>query len=352
MFFSHPRLTAYDFGPRHPLRPERLDRSLALLELAAPDIERVDPGLLTESDLLRVHSQEYIDFVKLASDGKQTDHNDLARYGLAAGDTPAYLGMYEASLAFGAASVRAAEAVRDGAAVAVTHGGGLHHAQRNRASGFCIVNDLAIAIMTLRERFERVAYVDIDLHHGDGVQALFYDDPSVLTLSVHQDGRTLYPGTGFVEESGAGGTAWNLPLPPGTTGDVWAESTIEALLVAFDWFRPEAVVLQTGADPHFLDPLGHLMVTAQEWLEPVTWVMERGLPTVAAGGGGYEITAVPRMWAAATLTLLGRKIPEIQWPILPDEWGLRSWWDDETPCPRGHGVLSARRSLSLLKERV
>jgi acetoin utilization deacetylase AcuC-like enzyme len=141
-------------------------------------------------------------------------------------------------------------------------------------------------------------------------------------------------------------------LPPGTTGDVWAESIIEAMSVAFDWYRPEAVVLQTGADPHFLDPLGHLMVTAQEWLEPVQWIHERGLPTVAAGGGGYEITAVPRMWAAATLTLMGRKIPEIDWSSLPEPWGLVAWWDEALPSPREVGREGAHRALALLRQRV
>jgi acetoin utilization protein AcuC len=352
MFFHHPRLTTYDFGQTHPLRPERLIRSAALLSLAAPDLRAVDPAPATESDVLRVHRASYLEVVRQASEGRPVPRPVLLEHGLGTSDTPVFEGMFEAGLAYAGATLRAAEAVRDGEPVAVTFGGGLHHAHPARASGFCVFNDVAIAILTLRERFERVAYVDIDLHHGDGVQAVFYEDPTVLTFSVHQDGRTLFPGTGFPHEEGSGGTAWNLPLPPGTTGDVWSEATVEALRLAFERFRPQAVVLQSGSDAHFLDPLGSLMVTAQEWAVPVRWLKEQGLPIVCCGGGGYGLTAVPRMWAAAALTLLGRKIVDIDWGQLPREWGLHGWWDDHLPWPRGAGREAADDALRALRSRT
>ena len=271
----------------------------------------------------------------------------MSKWGFGSGDNPAFGGMYEASLAYTAGSVRAACEVRDGAELAFGIAGGLHHAQRSSASGFCVFNDPAIACSVLRDRFSRVAYVDIDLHHGDGVQALFYDDASVMTCSIHESGLHLFPGTGFVEERGVEGSSVNVPLEPGTTGDVWVwafENGVLPLLRAFD---PGAVVLQMGTDAHFLDPLGHLNVAAQEWLSAVLLVRELGLPVVALGGGGYAQECVPRMWAAAVMTLSGVEFVD-ELPVdVPREWGMATF-SDELPEPRGQGRAEVEATIRSL----
>lgn len=260
-------------------------------------------------------------------------------FGFGPGDNPPFAGMWEATLAYTAGTTAAARAVRDGAELATTLAGGLHHARRRQASGFCLANDCAMALSILRERFDRVAYVDIDLHHGDGVQWIFWDDPAVLTCSIHETGRTLYPGSGFVSEAGPAGTAVNVPLAPYTTGDVWLDAFRRGILPALGAFRPQAIVLQMGADPHYDDPLGHLRVTISEWLEAVRDVRDLGLPLVACGGGGYAAHVVPRAWASAILTLEHLPVPE---ELVRDEI---------TPGPRETGRAEAEAVLAEL-ERV
>lgn len=205
-----------------------------------------------------------------------------------------------------------------------------------------------MAIHRLRERFDRVAYIDIDLHHGDGPQSIFYDDPNVLTCSIHESGRTLYPGTGFLEETGADFTSWNVPLPARTSGDVWLRAFSEGLLPAVQTFRPEALVLQMGADAHFLDPLGHLNVATNHWFEAVRLVRDLGIPLLALGGGGYNLTTTPRMWVGACLLLSGRELPEYL-PEMARPWGMERFLDDEYPvramadeCDAILSILDAR----------
>ncbi|MBX7134905.1 MAG: hypothetical protein K1X67_19740 [Fimbriimonadaceae bacterium] len=329
--FYHPRMLSYSFGPSHPFKPERLSRAMNVLA-SVMEIDVVDPGPGDPDDPLRVHEPAYVDAVRSGNPG--------GRYGFGPGDNPPFPGMFEATLAYGAGTLAAARAVRDGSQLGCTLGGGLHHARRSEASGFCIFNDPACAISVLKERFERVAYVDIDLHHGDGVQWLWYDDPNVLKCSIHQDGRTLYPGTGFVTETGASCSSINVPLEPGTTGDTWLWAFEHAILPALHCFKPGAVVLEMGADPHFSDPLGHLMVSAQEWWHAIATVRDLGLPLVACGGGGYNMDAVVRMWAGAVLTLWGQEIP----PLVPG--------DRELPTPRGAGREQAERVVAYLEANV
>jgi acetoin utilization protein AcuC len=312
-FFFHPGALDYDFGPSHPLRPERLKLTLDLMSslgmFERMPIEKLAPA--ERDDLLRCHSAAYLEAVERASDGHIVAELE---FGLRAADNPSFPGMFEASCAYTGASIAAAQAVLDGASIAYSIAGGLHHANRSKASGFCVFNDCAIACSILRDRFRRVVYVDLDLHHGDGVQWLFYDDPTVLTFSIHQDGHSLFPGTGFPQEIGEGagtGASINLPMPPGSTDRLWLEAFEPTLRRAFELYQPEAVVLQTGADPHYKDPLGNLRLTAQGWLEAVKLVAGFGLPMVVVGGGGYEMTTVPRMWTAAIAYLTGFPLPDV-----------------------------------------
>lgn len=342
-FYFHPAILDYEFTSSHPLRPERLVRSLELLQrLGGPEPESAD--LATDSDLLRVHDRPYVEAVRRLSDGSPLDEEAI-QMGFGHGDNPAFPGMDLAARAYVGATIAAARDVCDGASLAFGLGGGLHHAHRAAASGFCIFNDAAIALHILRERFDRVAYVDIDVHHGDGVQAAFYDNPTVLTASIHESGRTLFPGTGFVEELGADGTSVNVPLDAWSTGDTWLWAFAHGILEPVRRFRPQAIVIQMGTDAHMLDPLAHLRVTAQEWLQAVVQVRELALPIVALGGGGYNLTTVPRMWAAATLTLLGLPYKNCVPEDLATRWQMPSLFDEELPEPRQCGMDSAQRAV-------
>jgi acetoin utilization protein AcuC len=337
-FYYSTDILDYDFGPQHPLKPERLRRTIELL--GRYEVETLDPEPRDPVDALRVHDAGYLKTVKALSDllrdgsaPSQSVRDEAMGHGFGSMDNPPFAGMYEASLAYVAATARAAEAVRDGAPLAFGIGGGLHHALRSKASGFCIFNDPAVACHILRERFERVAYVDIDVHHGDGVQWIFYEDPSVLTCSIHEDPRSLFPGTGGVDEMGAEYSALNVPIRARTTGDVWLEAFRRTIPPAVRRFDPGAVVLQLGTDTHFLDPLAHIDSTQGYWLEAVREVMALGLPLVAVGGGGYNLQTVPRMWVSACLTLGGVPYDDRVPGDLADEWGMPTYSDQQEPVP-------------------
>lgn len=339
LFAYHARMMSYDFGPGHPLKPVRLKMTVELLESFGWRSD--DPGLGEVADVERVHSPEYVEVVRTASvDASGVPRDELYAAGFGAGDNPASPGMFEASLAYVAGSAMAARAVRDGASLAFGIAGGLHHARRAQASGFCVFNDCAVACSILRERFQRVAYIDIDVHHGDGVQWIFYEDPSVLTCSIHQDGRTLYPGTGGVEEMGAEGSSVNVPLMPGTTGDTWLWAFQEGILPFVDRFQPQAIVLQMGCDAHETDPLARIRCTVQEWLEAVQLVRDLHLPIVALGGGGYDLNNVSRMWTAACLTLAEPKGGTN--PVVP------AFFDASLPEPREQGREAAEAAVRAL----
>ncbi len=349
-FFYSPAILKYDFGPQHPLKPERLRRTIELLERHG--LEWVDPGPGSDADALRVHEPDYVGAVHDIDPLTDSDVSPevAMQYGFGRGDNPAFPGMYQASLAYTSATARAAEMVRDGAALAFGIGGGLHHAHKNRASGFCIFDDPAVACHILRERFDRVAYVDIDVHHGDGVQWLFYDDPSVLTCSIHEDGRTLFPGTGACHETGAEFSSFNVPIQAHTTGDVWLDAFERTILLALERFRPGAIVLQLGTDAHFLDPLGHLRCAQQDWLGAVKRIQALGLPIVAVGGGGYNLTTVPRMWTSAVLTLSGVPYDDAVPPDLGEAWDMPTYSDRDLPFALGAGREHAESVIGWLTE--
>lgn len=318
-FFYHPRMLAYDFGPQHPLKPDRLRRTIQLAESFG--VECIDPGPGDIEDVLRVHDQGYVKAVQSISDGAQ-DLDFTWPFGFDRGDNPSFPGMYEASLAYSSGSAAAARAVRDGASLAFNVSGGLHHARPALANGFCIFNDCAIACHILREKFERVAYIDIDVHAGEGVMIIFEDDPGVLTCSIHQDPRTLFPGLGFITDPGV-----NVPVAPGTSADVWLYAFREGLMPFVREFDPQALVLQMGTDTHRTDPLARVDNDVTHWLAAVEDVRDLGLPTVALGGGGYDVRNVPRMWVAACLTLAGHEVPERLPEPMASDWGTPTFRD-------------------------
>ncbi len=302
-------MTAYNFGPSHPMAPARLELTARLAAaLGLFDLEHVSvqaPGVASDVELLAVHSAEYVAAVRRASEDPTTPDPER---GLGTDDDPAFAGMHEASARLAAGSLLAAEAVLSGTAVrAVNFGGGMHHASRERASGFCIYNDAALAVQRLLDGgVRRVAYIDVDAHHGDGTQSIFWNDPRVLTISLHESGLSLFPGTGFANEIGgqdALGTAVNVALPAWTGDAGWLRAFHAVVPQLVQAFEPEVIVSQHGCDSHKLDPLTHLNLSVDGQREAATAVA--GLAGrfcenrwIATGGGGYDITGVvPRTWS-------------------------------------------------------
>jgi acetoin utilization protein AcuC len=254
---------------------------------------------------------------------------DYAEWGLSAwGDTPPFAGMHEISLLTTGATLTAMEEVlAKRVRVAFNGSGGLHHAMRRRASGFCIYNDPAIACGLLADRGLRVAYVDIDAHHGDGVQAAFYETDQVLTISLHETGRTLFPGTGFADERGRGagaGYSINVALPPFCDDPAYVRAFDAVVPPLVERYRPDVLVTQQGIDPHFSDPLTHLQVSTHAREHVVRWFAKTRYPWIAMGGGGYSLDAVRRTWSMEFLIMLGAPIPEeLQDPDPPIHGGAQ-----------------------------
>ncbi|WP_049559477.1 acetoin utilization protein AcuC [Nonomuraea sp. SBT364] len=307
-------LTSYDFGPGHPLAPVRvaltmeLARSLGVLDKV--EVAGCEPA--TDDELALVHDPGYVEAVRRVSVAGAPDLS----IGLGTTDNPAFAGVHEASALIAGASLAAARAVWEGAAEhAVNVAGGLHHAMPGAASGFCVYNDPALAIAwLLRQGARRVAYVDVDVHHGDGVQAAFYDDPRVLTISLHESPLTLFPGTGGPGETGAGGTSVNVALPAGCGDSGWLRAFHAVVPPLLREFRPEILVTQHGCDSHALDPLAHLMLsldgqrTAYEALHRLAHETAGGR-WIATGGGGYELVqVVPRAWTHLIAELSGHPL--------------------------------------------
>jgi acetoin utilization protein AcuC len=324
-----PRLVAYDFGLHHPLAPVRVELTHSLIHAVGlvdgDRVVQVHPGELQDPALLRRHREDFVRAVQRAS-ADPTAGADGA-FGLGSGDCPTFPGMHEASRAVCAASVEAARQVWTGASAhAFNPAGGLHHAMPARASGFCVYNDPAIAIDWLLENgAERVCYLDIDVHHGDGVEKMFADDPRVLTISLHESGQFLFPGTGSVSDIGgrsALGSCANLPLLPGTSGQIWLDAFdafVDPLVRAF---QPDVLVSQLGCDTHATDPLAHLALTVDDFGAIVKRVHmlaheAAGGRWLATGGGGYQLLqVVPRAWTIAFAEMCDIALP----PDTPESW--------------------------------
>jgi acetoin utilization protein AcuC len=314
-------LTAYDMGEDHPLRPIRLELTIALAGelgiLSRPGVIVAPPVAASDDVLALVHDPDYIAAVKTAPDdllGRLAQ-----RYGLGTPDNPVFAAMHEAAALATGATVQAAQAVWSGTSQhAVNIAGGLHHAMAGRASGFCVYDDPAVGIAwLLAQGAQRVAYVDIDVHHGDGVQAAFYGDPRVLTVSLHESGRYLFPGTGFAAETGTGdgaGTSVNVALPPGT-GDAQFIRAFDAVVPSvLRAYRPQVLFTQLGCDTHHLDPLAHLELTlsGQQHAHHALHALAHELCAgrwVATGGGGYALVdVVPRAWTHALAEMTGAPV--------------------------------------------
>jgi len=356
----------FDYGPEHPLRMERLGLTWRLMQAygltTLPGTTVHAPGPAPEHAVAAFHTPEYLDALKAANGG--VEPAGAARWGLGAGDNPVFPGLWDAARLCAGGSLLAAELVASGAATRAFHfAGGLHHAMRARASGFCYVNDAVLAIQALRARGLRVLYVDIDAHHGDGVQAAFYDDATVLTISTHERGDYLFPGTGFVEELGTGsavGYSVNLPLEPFTAAEVYLPAFDAIVPPLARAFAPDVVVAQLGIDSHRTDPLTHLELDVQGFAQAVQRIVELAPRLVALGGGGYDLQNVARGWTAAWAAMNGVELAEALPPSFEDEarrYGFRgrTLWDEPQPTPQHRRLRAeeyAQRQVASLRRLV
>ncbi len=341
-----PAYRKYSFGEKHPFSPLRVEMTLDLVSALGHSVESVEPEPATREDLLAVHADAYVQRVEELSAGGTVP--DAAVYGLGTQDTPAFPGMDEAARLHVGGTLLGARLIAEGNAKRVLQlGGGLHHAGRSSASGFCIYNDLAVAIDLFTRRGLRTAYIDIDVHHGNGVQEILYEDPGVMTLSLHESGQFLFPGSGEIRELGAGagrGLKLNVPLQPFTAGESYREVFEQVLPPALRHFRPDVLVVQAGADAHFDDPLADLMLTTRDYEALFRQILEWA-ELFASGrvlftlGGGYSFGAAPRIWAI--LYLLLHDLPIVSG--VPEPW--RERWQGavgETLPESLHDPLTAR----------
>jgi len=335
-FVWDPRVVAHVYRDDHPLRPIRLvgvhDTLERLGAFARKDARVLAPRAATRAEIERIHDSDYVEAVSRASGDPDDDYGD---WGLSAwGDTPPFEGMHEVSLLTTGGTLTAMEEVIAGRLrVAFNGSGGLHHAMRRYASGFCIYNDPAIVCGLLADRGMKVAYVDIDAHHGDGVQAAFYETDQVLTISLHQygfvpeRGHLFFPGTGTAEERGRGrgaGYSINVALPPYTDDTAYVRAFDGVVPPLLERYQPDVLVTQQGIDSHFEDPLTQLMVSTRAREHIVRQFATTTSPWVAMGGGGYSLDAVRRAWSMEFLIMLGADIPKELHDAEPPQWsGVR-----------------------------
>jgi acetoin utilization protein AcuC len=356
----------FDYGPEHPLRMERLGLTWRLME--AYGLTRL-PGMVVrapvpaaERDIAVYHTPEYLEVLKAADDGSQPARG--AAFGLGAGDNPVFRGLWQAAQLVAAGSLLAADLVAAGEVNRAFHfAGGLHHAMPSRASGFCYVNDAVLAILRLRARGLRVAYVDIDAHHGDGVQHAFYADPNVLTISVHERGERLFPGTGFVNEVGSGegaGFSVNLPLEAYTDAEIYLPAFEAVVPPLLERFQPDVLVAQLGIDSHRTDPLTHLALDVQGFARAFARILSFAPRVIALGGGGYDLRNVARAWTVAWAVLNGVELDE----TLPEafaedalryDFGDLTLWDAPSAIPEDlRGAVSdyAARQVDAVRRAI
>lgn len=318
-------LPRYDFGPGHPMNPVRLELTRELVHaLRIPGVAEIDVAPVNDATLKLVHEPRFIAAVRRAGQG----HPDPT-YGLGTDDVPIFPEIHSAACRIVGATLAGAQQVWRGQPDrAVSVAGGMHHAMPDRASGFCVYNDVAIAIRWLQvQGAARIAYLDLDAHHGDGVQRVFWDDPNVLTISIHESGQTLFPGSGYPTEiggPGAEGYAVNIALPAGTRGREWLRAFEAVAVPLVAEFDPDVIVSQHGCDCHGSDQLTNLRVGVEAQWAGARMVADLAREYangrwLATGGGGYTVVeVVPRVWAGLTAISAGSEPdPDRE---LPREW--------------------------------
>jgi acetoin utilization protein AcuC len=299
------------------LKPDRLKLTYLLSQQLGflDKVHLFEPTLASREELELFHSPEFIDAVVDAG----TNNNSHPHYGLGTADNPVFPLIHDTGARYVGATLDAMREIMKGASNAFCISGGLHHAHRNAASGFCIYNDVAIAINMLHQKKKcKVLYFDFDAHHGDGVQNAFYRSKDVMTISVHQTGKTLFPGTGYIYETGGAdgvGYSVNVPLLPGAGTPELIRVFDEVVVPLFESFKPDLLVTQMGVDGHFMDPLAHLTYTSHGYETILQKLRTMANDTcevgwLAVGGGGYHPVNVARLWTYFLGIILDEKIPD------------------------------------------
>lgn len=334
-FIYTDRYADYDYGLAHPMKIVRLKLTYELVKayelLSLPSMRLVETRDATEDELSLFHSRDYLDALKRASKG--LPGGDAFMYGLGPGDNPLFEGLWEWSLLATGASIQSAQlVVGKEVDIAFNIAGGLHHALSDRASGFCYVNDPVIVILWLLDRCKRVAYIDIDAHHGDGVQRAFYETNRVMTISLHESGKFLFPGSGFEYEMGKGegeGFSINVPLHPFTDDGIYLWAFEEVVPPLIGRFKPEVIVTQLGVDTFYSDPLTHLCLTTNGFTKVIEKLQGLSIPWIALGGGGYEVANVAKAWTLAWAMMNGVEL-EDEIPQTFKEMGSRMGFRGDT----------------------
>ena len=352
----HSKYKLYDLGEGHPFNPIRVEMVLDLLKELSYPVDTETPELITPEMLFAIHDEDYVKTIEALSKGESK--TEAEKYGLGTIDNPVALGMAEGARYHTGGTLLGAKLLLEEKAKKVLQlGGGFHHAHRNLAAGFCIYNDLALAIKEMTDNGWHVAYIDIDVHHADGVQEIFYSDDKVMTISLHESGEFLFPGTGWIHELGQGmGKALklNLPLDPFTEGESFIEAMDGIVGPALRWYKPDALIVMAGADAHFSDPLADLMLTTYDY-EKIFGKILGYADKYSQGrimftlGGGYSITATPRIWTLLYFMMKDLEMPE----KLPEKW--RQKWSKKVGIELPeflHDILPAYGPIPRKKEIV
>lgn len=333
-FVYSDRLSRHVLSKDHPMKPARLRYTYELLSSYGAfnpyNSNIVDPRNATTDEILMFHSREYVEALSLTAQGLPV--SGLNKFNLGQGDNPVYEGIYDASTWSTGATLKSVDLLIDGvASVVYSISGGLHHAMPNYASGFCVFNDPVLAIKQLMSHGMRVVYIDLDCHHGDGVQYAFYDTDLVLTISMHESGAFLFPGTGYVQDTGrrkGKGYSVNLPLYPYTSDEVYLWAFREIVPPLLNAFRPDIIVTQLGIDSHYLDPITHIALTVQGFEQIVKEIADLSPGKwLALGGGGYDVQAVARAWTLAYGVMSGQEFSNLIPPSYNGHYGVRNLRD-------------------------
>jgi acetoin utilization protein AcuC len=311
VFIYSSELEKYRYPPEHPfntIRAARVRKVLNSMGLLSGEGRReVAPVPAKRTVLKKFHSARYLHALQAA--GKNRWDRDALNMGIGTSDCPIFKGVYEYSVLSAGGTLTGADLILSGSAEVVFNpSGGFHHAGPERAAGFCYINDVALACQVLVEQKKRVLYIDVDVHYGDGVAEAFYDRSDVMTISFHENPRMLFPGTGFEDEIGTGqgeGYCVNVPLPIGTFDEAYIKAFKEIALPLIDVYNPDVFVLQLGADALAGDPLAHLYLTNNAYVEIINRLLSFKKPILATGGGGYNVDNTVRAWALDWTILCG-----------------------------------------------
>jgi acetoin utilization protein AcuC len=313
-FIHCSELEQYPYPDSCPFKTSRAGSTRAMLDsmglLTGDGKIEVAPAAATYDQLARFHEKDYLKALRQAGEGRY--EVDMLYMNLGTADCPVFCGMYEYAALAAGATITGAKMIADGSAsIAFNPSGGYHHAFPDHAGGFCYLNDIVMGCMTLSEAGKRVLFLDIDVHHCDGVQAAFYDRKDIMTISMHQDGRTLFPGTGFTDEIGTGdgkGYAVNLPMPIGAYDDIYMKAFREVVVPLVRAYNPDVIVLEIGADTLAGDPLAALSLTNNVYVEIINNLLAFDKPILATGGGGYNVENAVRAWALVWTALCGEQM--------------------------------------------